>query len=181
MKTDNFLFYHNMDTCIGCGACQVACKDHNNLPAGTFFRRVAVVTLPDGTSRFYSGACNHCREPACMDVCPNGAYTRGADGTVRHDSGKCIGCGRCVWACPYGAVSLHARLGVAQKCLGCPEVRGRGEEPPCVAACINRSLKWGTTDGRCREQCLSTQLPGSASRDTKPQSVVNIVGRGDME
>ena len=148
-KTENFTFFHNTDTCIGCCACQVACKDKNNLQAGEFFRRVLLVHPSDGgRDRFLSLSCSHCEDPACVAVCPNGAFYKAEDGTVLHDDGKCIGCGKCVWACPFGEVSLSIERGVAQKCDSCIDLRKEGKEPACVAACVNRSLQYGKTDGR---------------------------------
>lgn len=152
-------FIHNMDTCVGCSACQVACKDHNNLQPGEFFRRVAEVALPgNGKAAFCSVACNHCEQPACIEACPNGAFYKAPDGTVLHDDGRCIGCGKCRWACPYGAISLSKEKGTAQKCDGCYDRRLAGLEPACVAACINRSLQWGNGEGTCT-LCLPGMLP----------------------
>lgn len=157
----DYFFYHNPETCLGCCACQVACKDHNNLQPGEFFRRVAEV-YPAGSDSpvFYSAACNHCENPACMAVCPNGAFYKESDGTVRHTAGKCIGCGRCLWACPYGAISLSSESGTAQKCDGCYDRRMKGLEPVCTAACITHSLQWRQTDGRCSPDSLSGTIPG---------------------
>ena len=143
-----FYFYHNTETCVGCCACQLACKDHNNLAPGEFYRRVRQASFPgEEKARFYSASCNHCERPMCVAACPNGAFYKEADGTVRHDDGKCIGCGKCLWACPYGSISLSKERGVAQKCTGCYDRRQQGLDPACVAACINRSLQWGKTDG----------------------------------
>ncbi len=139
---ERFYFLHNMDTCIGCACCQVACKDLHDLAAGEAFRRTMELKLPGGELRFYSAACNHCSEPACSAACDNGAYFVAPDGTVCHDANKCIGCGKCMWSCPYGAVHLSRVKGVAAKCDGCYERRRQGLEPACVAACINRSLSF---------------------------------------
>lgn len=157
---DEYFFYHNLDTCVGCGACQVACKDLHNLQPGEFFRRVAEIDIK-GKARFYSAACCHCEHPACIDTCPNDAFYRAADGTVLHDDGKCIGCGKCVWSCPYGAISLSVERGVAQKCDGCYARRQQGKDPACVAACINRSLQFGKTDGRAHGDKLLRTLPNA--------------------
>lgn len=170
-----FFFYHNMDTCIGCGACQTACKDKHDLPAGEFFRRVTEV-MPAGSEkpRFYSGACCHCEQPACIAVCPNGAFDQAADGTVLHDDGKCIGCGKCLWSCPYGAISLSSERGVAQKCDGCFERRAAGLEPACVAACVNRSLQFGKTDGRCGTDPLQRTISGCLPDAAQTQPRIRI-------
>ena len=99
-------FYFNQQMCIGCRTCQVACKDKNDLEVGYLFRRVEsfeVGEFPAPATFHYSGACNHCHTPACVEVCPAGAtYINEEDGTVQHDDEACIGCGYCVKACPYG-------------------------------------------------------------------------------
>ena len=111
----------------------------------------------------------------CVAACPNGAFYKEADGTVRHDDGKCIGCGKCLWACPYGSISLSKERGVAQKCTGCYDRRQQGLDPACVAACINRSLQWGKTDGRCDETTLHSWLPAVLPEPGKtgPRTKIN--------
>lgn len=97
-------FYFNQQMCIGCRTCQVACKDKNDLEVGYLFRRVEsfeVGEFPAPATFHYSGACNHCHTPACVEVCPAGAtYINEEDGTVQHDDEACIGCGYCVKAVP---------------------------------------------------------------------------------
>ncbi len=134
-------FYYNMNTCVACGACQVACKDAHNLRAGEFFRRVTV--LPQGP---FSGSCNHCEDASCIKVCPTGAMYKDDDGTTQHDDGKCIGCGACMWNCPYGAISFSKSKGVTQKCNTCKERRSLGLEPACVTACPTLSIEFGPID-----------------------------------
>ncbi|MCQ2561246.1 MAG: 4Fe-4S dicluster domain-containing protein [Clostridia bacterium] len=142
-------FYFNMNTCLGCGACQVACKDYHDLRPGEFFRRVDTIAVNvDGKSIYahYSGTCNHCEDPKCVQACPTGAMHKAADGTVVHDDNLCMGCGSCMWNCPNGAVSFSLTKGVTQKCNACAELRERGYEPNCVGACPTRSLKFGDID-----------------------------------
>lgn len=142
-------FYYDMTTCVGCGACQVACKDINHLNPGEFYRRVETLSIciKDNPKLYhYSGACNHCGEPACVNVCSVGAMYKAEDGTVRHDDGRCIGCGACMWNCPYGSISFSKTKGVAQKCESCYERREKGQVPACVAACITHALKFGNLD-----------------------------------
>ena len=109
-------FYFNQQMCIGCRTCQVACKDKNDLEVGYLFRRVEsfeVGEFPAPATFHYSGACNHCHTPACVEVCPAGAtYINEEDGTVQHDDEACIGCGYCVKACPYGHPVLIEELNV---------------------------------------------------------------------
>lgn len=156
-------FYYNMNTCVACGACQVACKDIHNLKAGEFFRRVAV--LDDGP---YSGACNHCENAACVDACPTGAMYKAVDGTTQHDDGKCIGCGACMWNCPYGAVSFSKSRGVSQKCDSCKDRRDCGLTPACVSACPTSSIKFGPLEEVMADMDF---LPDSAK--TRPCLYIN--------
>ena len=98
-------FLYNSRLCIACGACQVACQNANGLQEGEFFRRVVLQPGPNGRTAAFSGSCNHCVRPACAAACPTGAMYRDETlGVALHDDGLCIGCGACVWNCPYGAV-----------------------------------------------------------------------------
>ena len=130
-------FYYNMNTCVACGACQLACKDAHKLKAGEFFRRLEM--MEEGP---FSCACNHCQEAACVKACPTGAVYKAEDGTTLHDDGKCIGCGACMWNCPYGEISFSKTKGVTQKCDGCFERRQQGLEPICVDSCPTKSIKF---------------------------------------
>ena len=125
----------------------MACKDKNDLEVGYLFRRVETFEtgeFPKPATFHYSGACNHCHTPACVDVCPAGAtYINEEDGTVQHDDEKCIGCGYCVKACPYGHPVLIEELNVVHRCDGCIDLRTAGEQPACVAACPMRALEFG--------------------------------------
>lgn len=139
-------FFYNMNTCIGCGSCQVACKDAHCLLPGEFFRQAGMRTVktPQGEKHVpFSLSCNHCEHPACAAACPTGAMHQGDDGVVLHDDALCIGCGRCVWACPYGEVSFSRTKGMSQKCDTCIERREKGLSPACVAACPTASLRFG--------------------------------------
>lgn len=148
-------FCLDMGRCMGCGACQVACKERNKLPAGEFFRRSGIErSSTEGGPIFfaYSGGCNHCADPVCTAVCPTGAMRKAGDGMVIHQDPLCIGCGRCVYSCPYGAVSISRVTGYAQKCSGCAELRQRGEMTACTAACPMRALKFGELK-QLEEEC----------------------------
>lgn len=140
-------FYFNMAACIGCRTCQIACKDKNNLAIGDVFRRLEdyeVGMFPNATVYHYSRTCNHCENPACVQVCPNSAmYISEEDGTVLHDDEKCIGCQYCVNACPYGVPTYIESLQLTHKCDGCLALRNAGEEPACVSACPMRALEFG--------------------------------------
>ena len=135
-------FYFNQQMCIGCRTCQVACKDKNDLEVGYLFRRVEsfeVGEFPAPATFHYSGACNHCHTPACVEVCPAGAtYINEEDGTVQHDDEACIGCGYCVKACPYGHPVLIEELNVVHRCDGCIVARqGRSRLAWRLAPCAH--------------------------------------------
>src|SRR5215469_7664568 len=141
--------------CIGCRACQVACKQWNeregeqteldfNLgfqnPATLSAKTLTLITyheIPDQAAPgglhylFTMRRCLHCLEPACASACPTTALQRRADGPVIYDSGQCIGCRYCIWACPWGVPtaewdSLAPKI---QKCTHCAD---RANQPPPV-------------------------------------------------
>jgi anaerobic dimethyl sulfoxide reductase subunit B (iron-sulfur subunit) len=146
-------FTFDASACTGCKACQVACKDRNALPDGVLWRRVYEVS---GGAWERSGAawtntvfaynvsvgCNHCVDPACAASCPTGAYVVREDGIVWLDTNKCVGCGYCGWACPYGAPQYSPQRGHTSKCDFCRDLIDEGRSPVCVAACPLRALNY---------------------------------------
>src|SRR5574340_804268 len=164
--TASYAFYFDAASCTGCKACQVACKDRNNLPPGVLWRRVVEVSgghwstvgqAWKNTVFAYnlSLACNHCTYPKCTGVCPVDAYTVRQDGIVLLDSSKCMGCGYCAWACPYDAPQYDPSAGIMSKCNLCFDDIDAGLPPACTAACPMRALELGET-----ETALPS-LPGS--------------------
>jgi anaerobic dimethyl sulfoxide reductase subunit B len=151
-------FYVDIEKCAGCKACQIACKDKNNLPEGIRWRRVFQYeggewVESDGQmvpSNVYayavSSACMHCQNPVCVQVCPAGAMTKREDGIVLIDQDKCIGCRYCSWACPYGAPQFDASQGVMTKCTMCADLVDKGENPACVDSCPYRAMEFGPLD-----------------------------------
>jgi anaerobic dimethyl sulfoxide reductase subunit B (iron-sulfur subunit) len=141
--------HHNVD-CIGCRACEIACKDKNGLPAGPRFRRVQYVeggTFPDVYAYKVNVSCNHCAEPACLPTCPTGAiWKRKDNGVVDIDSTLCIGCRRCEAACPYGAPQFIPEQNIVSKCNMCIDELEAGRKPYCVMACMMRVLDIGPID-----------------------------------
>ena len=160
----------DLDTCVGCHACAVACKEWNaggisgpltdenpygKDPFGVWFNRVhsyeieALDEQPAMTLHF-PRSCLHCETPACVSVCPTGAsYKRLEDGIVLVDEDKCIGCKLCSWACPYGAREVSAVEGVMQKCTLCVDriynqnIPEEVRQPACVQACPTRARHFG--------------------------------------
>jgi len=124
-------FFTDTSICIGCKACEVACKEWNLVPAdgrawtgesydntselgANSWRHVAFVEQGangDGDGKgealrwlMSSDVCKHCTHAACLDVCPTGALFRTEFGTVVVQEDVCNGCGYCVPACPFGVI-----------------------------------------------------------------------------
>jgi len=149
-----YAFTFDATFCSGCKACQAACKDKNDLPLGVLWRRVYEVSggtwqqngeAWSNTIFAYnlSMTCNHCVHPKCAGVCPTDAYVIREDGIVILDTTKCMGCGYCSWACPYGAPQYNADAGHMTKCDFCFDNLEQGLPPACVAACPMRVLDYG--------------------------------------
>jgi anaerobic dimethyl sulfoxide reductase subunit B (iron-sulfur subunit) len=140
-------FIHNNTDCLGCRACEIACKDKNGLPPGPRFRRVLPIEgghFPDVFAYKVNMSCNHCAEPACLPTCPTGAIWKRADnGVVDIDSSLCIACRRCEAACPYGAPQYDPTENVVKKCNMCIDELQAGRKPYCVSACMMRVLDIG--------------------------------------
>ncbi len=136
----------DLDTCVGCHACVINCKEWNTggygnslsdndaygaNPVGTFLNRIHTFEItPDqgeiigkaGEARVVHlpKSCLHCEDAPCVTVCPTGAsYKRGEDGVVLVDEDLCMGCGLCAWSCAYGARELDVAAGVMKKCTLC--------------------------------------------------------------
>ncbi|MBW9263141.1 MAG: 4Fe-4S dicluster domain-containing protein [Candidatus Thiodiazotropha sp. (ex. Lucinisca nassula)] len=141
--------HHNVD-CIGCRACEIACKDKNGLAPGPRFRRVSYIEggdFPDVYAYKVNMSCNHCAQPACLPTCPTGAiFKRQQDGIVDIDSTLCIGCRRCEAACPYGAPQFDPSDNLVKKCNMCVDEIDAGRKPYCVMACMMRVLDIGPID-----------------------------------
>jgi tetrathionate reductase subunit B len=150
----------DIDKCIGCGRCVVACKTENNVPLEAAYFRTWVeryreteketkVDSPNGgfdgfppvededliRSFFVPKLCNACEHSPCVQVCPVGATFETPDGAVLVDPNYCIGCRYCIQACPYGCRYLHPETGVADKCTLCYHRIQKGLQPACVDNC----------------------------------------------
>lgn len=143
-------FYLDMDRCIGCRTCQVACKDrHDLMSVGPRTRRVATYetgSYPNPEMYHTSISCNHCDDPACVNSCPTGAMHKTDDGTVVHDDSKCVQCRYCMMVCPYGAPQWDEATSAITKCDSCKDLRDAGKTPVCVDSCLTRALDFGDTD-----------------------------------
>lgn len=161
-------FLVDLQRCIGCDMCTIACKQENGTPADVFFARVLNVEAGEYPSvrRFYLPVlCNQCEDAPCLKACPNKAIFRREDGIVIIDQDRCKGAGACVSACPYGNIYLtsenqwytpdspHEAVAkervkdhVAMKCTYCAQRVDNGLEPACVVACPTDARIFGDLD-----------------------------------
>jgi anaerobic dimethyl sulfoxide reductase subunit B len=178
-------FYFDSSTCTDCKACQIACKDKNDLPIGILWRRVfqygggswipgEKTLIPNHVFSYsVSTACQHCEDPVCRAVCPAAAITKRADGIVLIDTTKCIGCRYCSWACPYGAPQFDQAQGVMTKCTFCSDLQDQGLNPACVDACVMRALDFGELDDlRAKYGSVNAIEPLPTADITHPSLVI---------
>ena len=156
----------DLDKCTGCDTCTIACKSENNtrplgspmpfkggrgvLPDHVSYRWVVKKesgVYPNPVVAFVTSACNHCEHPACLLACPvNAISKRGEDGIVLIDQDICIGCKRCIHACPYGAPQFNSVTQKVEKCTFCVHrlYHGNGKRTPflpaCVTSCVGNAL-----------------------------------------
>ena len=173
----------DLDTCVGCHACAVACKEWNDAsklagplpdydprgarPSGVWFNRIRhyeIGEYPVSKTVNVPMSCMHCEDAACVTVCPTGASYKRSDGIVLVDADKCMGCNYCSWACPYGARELDRNAGTMKKCTLCvdrvhneslPEAE---RQPACVLACPTHARLFGDFDDP--ESAVSVQVRG---------------------
>jgi formate dehydrogenase iron-sulfur subunit len=166
-------FFTDTSLCIGCKACEVACKEWNTLPAddlgltgesydntaalsATTWRHVAFVeqiskdgeratAMPPYQSNWLmmSDVCKHCERAGCLEACPTGSLFRTEFGTVVVQQDICNGCGYCVPACPFGVITTSETDGKAHKCTFCYDRLKGGLEPACAKACPTDSIQFG--------------------------------------
>lgn len=143
--------------CMGCHACEVACKQEHGLDVGPRLIRV-FENSPD----FVPVYCHHCAKAPCREACPVEAIFRNAEGFVLIDNALCIGCKACVEACPFGAMQFDDDNEVAVKCDLCVDRHRNNEPPACVRACPTRCIFWG--DAKQLSQRIDQSLQDSLRR-----------------
>lgn len=164
-------FYVDLQRCIGCRTCQVACKDRRDLQsAGPRPRRVdsfECETYPDVSLFHLALSCNHCDEPACVAGCPTAALHKADDGTVQYDADRCVVCRNCMTVCPYGAPQHDEDANLIAKCDACKALRDAGRNPVCVDACPMRAIEFGELDElrAAHGDDLTSELPVLPSAD----------------
>ena len=156
-------FFTDTTLCIGCKACEVACKEWNQLPGhppkflDSFdntgrldeqnWRHVQFVErgTPQGTVAWsmMSDVCKHCALASCMEVCPTNAIIRTEFDTVYIQPAVC-NCSRdCIAPCPYNVIGFNEDTGLAQKCTFCYDRLQNNLVPACAKACPTESIKFG--------------------------------------
>lgn len=173
-------FFFDESRCVGCKACQVACKDRLDLQtAGPRPRRVShfeVGTFPSVDLLHLSIGCNHCESPACVANCPTGAMFKDEEtGIVLHNDEVCIACKTCVNSCPYEAPQYAEDINLIVKCDSCKALRDAGMNPVCVDACAMRALDFGELDdlrARYGDDLVSDIPTLPASDATTPNLVI---------
>jgi formate dehydrogenase iron-sulfur subunit len=183
-------FFTDTTLCIGCKACEVACKSWNQLPAreggvnqmsgmsydntvrldGLHWRHVKFVEQfereYDGRWLMMSDVCKHCVQAGCLEVCPTGAIIRTEFDTVVIQADVCNGCRACISACPFGVIEINPVVGTAQKCTLCYDRLSVGLEPACSKACPTDSIQFGTVaELRERAQRRVGQLHAAGQTD----------------
>ncbi|MCB1047479.1 MAG: 4Fe-4S dicluster domain-containing protein [Calditrichaeota bacterium] len=159
-------------TCVGCGACVIACKTENDLAVGCVRDWVTTETrgrFPDLSMTVRSERCNHCENAACVRACPTGSSHYGDDGSVRINPAKCSGCKACIAACPYDARHVDPRTGTVDKCTFCAHRMARGmATTACQEVCPTRSIVFGDLNDPSSE--LSQLLDRRESYTLKPDA-----------
>jgi formate dehydrogenase iron-sulfur subunit len=161
-------FYVDTKRCIECGGCEVACKNINDVPIG--IARIRVLTVNEGEpgETNVPVPCMHCSSAPCVAVCPVDALFTRADAIVHVNKETCIGCGYCLYACPFGApqfpkANAYGSRGIMDKCTYCAggpseafssaERRlygsnrvAEGKLPACASFCATKALVAGDAE-----------------------------------
>ncbi len=161
-QNNRYSFLYDSEACIGCNLCHFACKNKHDFPTGKVDPELSatnwlyVSKAQSGMNPEYHSvrqSCMHCENAMCQVVCPVEAIKKWK-GLVYIDQDRCMGCGYCVNACPYGrpfknegpTIGDDAPHGVSRKCDGCYERVQEGELPACANACPADALKFGSRD-----------------------------------
>jgi formate dehydrogenase iron-sulfur subunit len=198
-------FFTDSTLCIGCKACEVACKEWNDVPddgmawsghsydntlalGHSTWRHVKFVEDAPVAGRggnagegrtwsFSSDVCKHCDTAGCLEACPTGSIVRTEFGSVYVQPDICNGCGYCVVACPFGVVDKRPDDGRAFKCTFCYDRQKVGLVPACAKACPTESIQFGPLDElRARAGARVSQLHAAGMTDANVYDPAGVGG-----
>ena len=160
-------FIFDLNKCVGCEACVVACQIENHESQSESWRSVSTFNAfrhPALPLFHFSLACNHCDDPLCLTGCPANAFSMDPiHHTVDHDQDLCIGCRYCTWTCPYDAPKYVTAKGTIEKCTLCKERIVEGKKPNCANLCPTGALAYGEIETK-----LATDVPGFTDKGLRP-------------
>lgn len=193
-KPEHLQFYIDPNRCIGCQSCVQACSEcdtHKGTPMihlEYVDRSHSVQTVPV--------VCMHCEQPTCAEVCPADAIKRTGDGVVQSArKPRCIACGNCVIACPFGVPEVYEEKKIMMKCDMCYDRSSVGKKPMCATVCPSQALFFGTREQieqlrpmsmpmnrfRFGNQTITTQVSMMVPRLAAPMPLVDVTAAMDEE
>ncbi|MGH9308177.1 MAG: 4Fe-4S dicluster domain-containing protein [Vicinamibacterales bacterium] len=144
-KPEHLHFFIDPNRCIGCQACVQACAECDTHRGDSMIhlefidRQRSTQTVPV--------VCMHCEQPTCAEVCPADAIKRTGDGVVQSArKPRCIACGNCVLACPFGVPEVYEDRQIMMKCDMCYDRSSIGRKPMCATVCPSQALFFGTRE-----------------------------------
>ncbi len=158
---DKVAMLNDCTRCVGCRACQTACRRYNGLPPSD---NDALYDMPLGLEdthyttiklwregqqhSFIKRQCMHCNVPSCVSACPVTALQKQRQGNITYDPDKCIGCRYCMIACPFNVprFEFDSATPEIKKCNFCKDKIFKGEQPTCAAVCPTGAIVYGTRD-----------------------------------
>lgn len=162
----------DLDRCIGCKSCEVACKQENGVPVGSYWNKVQQVgplgKFPDLQMYFLPVMCQQCSGPQCVKACPTRASFINDENIVLIDKEKCIGCRYCMMACPYEARTFNKEQKVVEKCTLCIHLLAIGEKPACVRNCVGGARFFGDLDDPDSDAAKALKKAGSDNVHSMP-------------